>query len=92
MSKMRSIMIVLALLAAACSAKQQAPPEWVKTRYSAEAFEPTYAACKSRAVATVDSATNKTAASTVAVREFLQCMRDKGWERAPGKPNPASSK
>ena len=86
------VVMALALLAAACSAKQQAPPEWVKTRYSAEQFEPAYAQCKSGALATMDSAANQTAASVVAVREFIKCMSDKGWERAQGKPNRASGK
>ena len=91
MSKLPVVM-VLALLAAACSAKQQAPPEWVKTRYSADAFEPAYAECKSALLATMASATNQTAASVVGVREFIKCMSDKGWERAQGKPNRASGK
>ena len=86
-----TVMVLLALLGAACSAKQQTPPEWVKTRSSAEDFEPAYATCKSALLATMDSAADKTAASVVGVREFLRCMSDKGWERAPG-PKPASRK
>ena len=86
------VVVGLALLAAACSAKQQAPPEWVKNRYSPEAFEPAYTQCKSTLLATMASATDQTAASVVGVREFIKCMSDKGWDRAPAKPHRASGK
>jgi hypothetical protein len=90
MSKL-PVVVVLALLSAACSAKQQAPPEWVKTRSSAEGFESAYAKCKRGAVEKTDSAANETAASAEAVVQFFMCMSNKGWQRAPG-PNPASRK